>query len=60
MWETFVNQEFREGMEKSADDFYAAHVKALTGINHIVAKAGAKLPLSGVDLQILASAGKTD
>jgi len=45
-------------MAKSADDFYAAHAKAREGIHHIVATAGEKVPLDGVEVRILASAGK--
>ncbi len=56
-WETFVNQELRPGMGKSADALYAAHAKAREGLRHIVPKPGDKLPFGAVEARILASAG---
>jgi len=56
-WETFVHQEVRPGMAKSADDLYAAHAKARQGLRHIVPKPGDKLSFGDIDVRILASQG---
>ena len=57
-WETFVNREFRDDMNETMDALYTAHVEARAASRHIIAKAGDRIPLRGVDVQILSSAGQ--